>query len=88
MIVLFYAFEFFDNFVLVEELFQKALQSFETSVIINNNLCVKLFSSLESLLTFGKSFKVSLVSLLVPDFNLLSCKLGNFILSHFILTIH
>ena len=34
MIVLLYAFEFFDNFILAEELFAKALRSFQTSVII------------------------------------------------------
>ena len=38
----------FDNFILVEELFAKALQSFETCVLPNNNLCGKLFPSLES----------------------------------------
>ena len=29
----------FDNFILAEELFAKALQSFETFVLVNNNLC-------------------------------------------------
>ena len=38
----------FDNFILAEELLAKALRSFETCVLINNNLCVKSFSSLES----------------------------------------
>ena len=38
----------FDNFILAEELFAKALRSFETCVLINNNLCGKVFSSLES----------------------------------------
>ena len=88
MIVLFYAFDFFDNFTLAEKLFVKALRSFDTSVIINNNFCRKSFSSLESSAIFGKSFKASLVLFLIPDFNLLSCELGNFILSHFILTLH
>ena len=60
----------------------------DTSVIINNNFCRKSFSSLESSAIFGKSFKASLVLFLIPDFNLLSCELGNFILSHFILTLH
>ena len=88
MIVLFYAFEFFDNFILAEELFAKALPSFQASIIINNNLCGKLFSSLESPATIGRSFEVSLLSFLVPDFNLLSCELDNFILRYFILTLH
>ena len=34
----------FDNFILAEELFVKALRSFEIYVLVNNNLCVKLFS--------------------------------------------
>ena len=37
----------FDNFTLVAESFAKALHSFETFVLVNNNLCRKLFSSLE-----------------------------------------
>ena len=38
----------FDNFILADELFGKALRSFETCALVNNNLCGKLFSSLES----------------------------------------
>ena len=48
----------FDNFILAEELFPKGLRSFETYVLVNNNLCRKLFSSLESPTTFDESFKV------------------------------
>ena len=35
----------FDNFILAEELFAKALRSFETCVFVNNNLYGNLFSS-------------------------------------------
>ena len=42
----------FDNFILGEELFATTLRNFETCVLVNNNLCRKLFSSLESLTTF------------------------------------
>ena len=63
----------FDNFILAEELFTKAWQSFETCVLVNNNLCEKLVSSLESLKTFDKNFKVTPVPFFVPDFNLSSC---------------
>ena len=35
----------FDNFILTEELFAKALQGFETCVLVYNNLRGKLFSS-------------------------------------------
>ena len=42
MIVLFYAIES-DNTILADETFSKALQSFETYVLLNNNLWAKLF---------------------------------------------
>ena len=51
----------FDNFKLAEELFAKALRSFETCVLVKNNLCRKLFSSLELPTTFHESFKVTSV---------------------------
>ena len=38
----------FDHFRLGWEIFPKVLQSFETYVLVGNNLCGKLFSSLES----------------------------------------
>ena len=68
----------FDNFKLAEELFAKALKSFEACVLVNNKLCEKLFSSLESAAIFDESFKVTSVSVFTPDFNLLSCELENF----------
>ena len=39
----------------------KGLRSFETCVLIDNSLCRKLFSSLESVTTFDEIFKVTLV---------------------------
>ena len=54
----------FDSFILAEELFSKVLQRFETYVLVNNNLCGKLFSSLESGTTFDESFKVTSVPFL------------------------
>ena len=68
----------FDDFILAEELFAKALQSFETFLLVNSNLCGKLFLSLELSITFDESFKVTLVSFFIPDFNLLSCELDSF----------
>ena len=44
------------NFMLVEELLGKALRSFETSVLVNSNLCRKLISSLESSASFEETF--------------------------------
>ena len=68
----------FDNSILTEELFAKALKSFETCELVNNNLCEWLFSSLESTATFDEHFKVTSVPFFIPDFNLLNCKLDNF----------
>ena len=67
----------FDNFILVDEPFAKALRSLETCVLVNNNVCEKLISSLESSTTFDESFKVASVPFWIPDFNLISCELEN-----------
>ena len=67
----------FDNFTLARELFAKALPSFEICVLVNNNLCRKLFSSLESQTTFDESFKVTPVPFFIPDFNLLRGEFDN-----------
>ena len=55
----------FDKFILAEELFSKALQSLDTCVLVNNNLCEKLFSSLESPTIFHERFKVTSVPFLM-----------------------
>ena len=62
--------------MLAEQLFAKALQSFETCLIFNNNLCGQLFSSLESLTIFDERFNVTLV--FIAGFNFLRCELDNF----------
>ena len=53
----------FDNFILAEKLFLKAILSFETCVLLNN---------LESATAFDESFKVTSVPYFIPDFNILS----------------
>ena len=58
-----------DNFIFVEELFAKALRSFE------NNLSLKYFPSLESQARFDEMFKAISVPLFIY---LLSFKLDNF----------
>ena len=63
----------FDNFILAEEPFAKVLRSFEICLLVNNNLCGKLFSSLELPTMFDGSFKVTSIPFFIPDFNLLSC---------------
>ena len=67
----------FDNFLLAVESFARGLQSFETCVLGNNNLYVKVFLSLESPTTFDESFKLSSVSFFDPDFSLLRYRLDN-----------
>ena len=37
-------------------------------VLVNNNLCGKLFSSLELPKTFDESFKVTLVAFFIPEY--------------------
>ena len=66
------------NFILHEELFAKVQQSLETCSLVNNNLCGKLFSSLESPTANDKSFKTTSAPFFIPDFDLLSRKLDNF----------
>ena len=53
----------FDNFVSADELFATSLQSLESYVLINNNLCGKL---------------LTIVLFSFPDFNLFGCELDNF----------
>ena len=72
----------------MDESFAKALQSLETCVLVNNNLCGKLVSSLEFPVKFDERFQVTSVPFLIPDFNWLSCELDSFILSHFILILY
>ena len=68
----------FDNFILGEELFAKALHRLETFVLVNNDLCWKSFSSWESPTIFDERFKVTEVLFFIADFKLLSCELDNF----------
>ena len=68
-----------NNFILGEELFGKALQSFETFLLISKKLWGKLVSSFESRIRFDESFRVTLVALFIADFILLSSELDNFI---------
>ena len=56
--------------ILADEPFTKALRSLETSVLVNKGLCRKLLPSLESLITFDESFKVTPVLFFIPFFKL------------------
>ena len=46
----------FENFILADEPFAKALRNFETCVSVNNNLCRKLVSPLELPIKFNESY--------------------------------
>ena len=73
----------FDNFILAEELFAKDLWSLKTCALVNNYLCRKLFSPLESPTTFQEIFKVISVPFFISSFNLLSYELDNFMFKVF-----
>ena len=60
----------FENFILADEPFAKALRIFEICVLVNNNLWGKLFSSLESPTIFDERFKVTSVPFFIAYFNL------------------
>ena len=47
--------------MLADKLFAKALRRLETCLSVNNNLCGKLISSLESPVTFDERFKATSV---------------------------
>ena len=68
----------FENFVLPDEPFAKALRNLEFCVFVNNNLFGKLVSSLKLPKTFDERFKFNAVPFVTSDFNLLSCELDNF----------
>ena len=55
-------------YAITDETFGEALRSLETCVLVNSNLCKKLFPSLESPITFDENFKVTSVSLFFPYF--------------------
>ena len=52
-----------------------------TCVLLNNNLCGKLVSSLERPIKFDERFKFTSVPFFIVDFNLLSYELDNFTFS-------
>ena len=68
----------FDNFILTDKQFEKALRRLESCLLLTNNFYGKLFSLLELSVTFDEKFKVTSVSFCIPDFILLSFELDNF----------
>ena len=59
-------------------MFLKALWIFETYLLVNNNSCGKLISSLELPIKIDGRFKVTSVSFRIAEISLLSCELDNF----------
>ena len=51
----------FDNFILADELFVKALQSLETCLLVNCNLCGKLFLLLQAPTAFNEMLFLILI---------------------------
>ena len=72
-----------ENFILADEPFAKALQIFENFVLLNNNLCGKLVSSLELPIRFDEGFKVTSVPFFIADLNLLTFELDHSFFSQF-----
>ena len=81
----------FDNFILADNLFAKALWRFTTCLLVNNNLCGKLVSSLELSIISDEVLRVTLVSFFTANFNFLSCEYDNLtftvILSNFYINV-
>ena len=65
---------FFENFILADEPFTKALWTFEIYLLVNDNLWGKWVSSLDWPTTFDETFKATWVPFFNPDFNSLSCE--------------
>ena len=53
-------------------------QLYKSSNNLNNNLCGKLVSLLESRIAFDERFKDTSGPFFIPNFNLLSCELDHF----------
>ena len=68
----------FDNFILADALFAKALWNLETCLSANNNSCGTLVLLLELPIIFDERFKSYFRATFIPDFNLLSSELDNF----------
>ena len=68
----------FDNFILADQLFTKALLKLETCLAVNNGSFGKLVLSLEPRTIFDDRFRADSVVFFIPDFNLLSSEVDSF----------
>ena len=69
----------FDNLILTDESFEKALRILEICLSVNNSSCEKLASSLESPIILGDN--TTSFSFFIADFNLFNCEFDNFTFS-------
>ena len=68
----------FDNLISIDELFAKALQRFAACLLVNNNSCGKLASSLELPVILDDNLENTSVSFFIVDVNLLSSEFDSF----------
>ena len=71
----------FDNLILADESFEKALRILEICLSVNNSSCGKLASSLESPIILGDNLNTTSFSFFIADFNLFNCEFDNFTFS-------
>ena len=64
----------FDSLISVDDLLAKAFGRFATYVLVDNNLCGKLFSSSGLTIIFNDNHKTTAVLFFIADFNLLTCE--------------
>ena len=68
---------FFVSFILTDKLFAKALCGFKTGLLVSNNLCGKLVSSLLLPIIFEYNLRVAAVSVVIANFNFSIFELDN-----------
>ena len=72
----------FDNLISADELFANVLRRFATYLLVNNNSCRKVVSSLELPIIFDDNLKTILVSFFIAYFHLLTCEFDSSTFKH------
>ena len=72
----------FDNLISADELFANVLRRFATYLLVTNNSCRKLVSSLELPIIFDDNLKTILASFFIAYFHLLTCECDSFTFKH------
>ena len=68
----------FYNIILADQFITKVLRRLKTCLSVNNNLSVKLISSLESAITFEERFNITSVPFFVLDFHFVTFEIDDF----------